>query len=139
MATSNNPGWIVDISPAAVEAVIMNGSVEQAVRRAAFKVKERVISGMAARTSTGTMRGSVFAVSSLGGTRLSREWRVEARAPHTMYQEAGTRAHGPVRARFLVFTPKGGSRPVFARWVRGVSAARFMQRAADQTTVADFM
>lgn len=66
-------------------------------------------------------------------------WQVRGTAPHTKFQEFGTRAHGPVRARFLRFKPKGAAGYVFAKWVRGVTAGRFMRRALDSTSISDFV
>lgn len=55
-----------------------------------------------------------------------------------VFNEFGTRAHGPVRAKVLRFKPKGSSAYVFAKWVRGISAVRFMRNALKSLTVYDF-
>lgn len=59
-------------------------------------------------------------------------------APHVKFPEFGTRAHGPVRASRLRFTPKGSGRVVYAKWVRGVRPRRFMRRALDAIRPTDF-
>lgn len=56
-----------------------------------------------------------------------------------VYQEKGTRAHGPVSSPFLVFRPKGSGALVFTKWVRGVKAARYMEDAHKAIRVADFL
>lgn len=66
-------------------------------------------------------------------------WEVGSNQPYTIFQEKGTRAHGPVRARFLVFTPKGSNVTVFAKWVRGVTGAHFLRNAVNAATVQDFL
>lgn len=58
---------------------------------------------------------------------------------YARYQEHGTRAHGPVRAPYLVFRPKGSRKLVFAKRVRGVKAAHFMQKALLAVRAADFL
>lgn len=54
---------------------------------------------------------------------------VEALAPYSMYLEMGTRAHGPVRAKFLVF--EIGGKKIFTKHVRGIKAQHILQRAID--------
>lgn len=58
---------------------------------------------------------------------------------YAKFLEEGTRGHGPVRAKALRFKPKGSNKFVFAKWVRGIAAVRFMRRALDALTVYDFM
>lgn len=55
--------------------------------------------------------------------------RIDITAPHARYIDEGTRAHGPVRAKFLRWYVAG--RPVFAKWVRGISPRRFSKEASD--------
>lgn len=55
-----------------------------------------------------------------------------------IYQEKGTRAHGPVKAKVMVFRAKGGGPMVFAHRVRGIEAARYMQAAREALSVKDF-
>jgi len=57
--------------------------------------------------------------------------------PYAVYQEKGTGIYAgrgyiyPTRAPFLVFTPKGSSRVVFARRVRGTPPTHFLERALE--------
>ena len=86
---------------------------------------------------TGRLARSIYARQIRGGT--VSEWAVAAPVHYASYQERGTRAHGPRHAKFMVFTPKGSSQVVYAKWVRGVPATHFMQRAIDSIRVADFL
>jgi hypothetical protein len=56
---------------------------------------------------------------------------------YPLVQEAGSRGHGPVRAKMLAFTPKGSNQVVFAKYVRGVTAGRFMADAVRDTRASD--
>jgi hypothetical protein len=59
--------------------------------------------------------------------------------PYAIFQELGTRAHGPKRAPRMVFKPKGQQMFVFAKWVRGVEPAYFMTNALKSLSVKDFL
>jgi hypothetical protein len=54
---------------------------------------------------------------------------------YAIYQERGTGIYAgrgmiqPRRGKYLVFTPKGSSQPVFARQVRGVPAVHYLEKA----------
>lgn len=112
---------------------------ERAAYSAAQKARGYVISEIrsAGRIHTGKMIAGVQARKVASGP-LTRSFEVSSSAPYTMFQNAGTRAHGPRRAQFMVFTPKGGSGLVFAKWVRGVTAARFMEKGLARLRVSDF-
>jgi hypothetical protein len=58
--------------------------------------------------------------------------------PYPIVQEKGSKAHGPVKAKFLVFKPKGSSSFVFAKKVRGVRPGHFMRDAVRASKVSDF-
>lgn len=111
---------------------------DRAAYRTAQAVRGRALANIHAlgRIDTGAMiRGlQVRVISKVG---LVGAYQVYSSAPHTPYQEFGTRGHGPKIARFLVFQPKGSSRLVFAKRVRGVTAGHFMKRAMDATTTRD--
>ena len=64
---------------------------------------------------------------------------VGPRVGYAKFQDLGTRAHGPKRRKFMRFQPKGSSKWVFAKWVRGVTAAFFMSRAAFRLRPRDFV
>lgn len=99
---------------------------------ASRKVKENIT--RKDRIDTGAMRNRV-------GARKGREgwWMVQGGAPYTSYQEFGTRAHGPVRAKYLRFQPKGKNYFVFAKWVRGVKPGNFFRDAMRSLRVSDFL
>jgi hypothetical protein len=60
--------------------------------------------------------------------------RIVARAPYSLYVEAGTGIYGPTgrriypkRSKVLVFRPSGSARFVFAKSVRGQPGQHFMR------------
>lgn len=129
----------VAIDTAAVNALTgrtSTSAVNQAARIVAKRVRDNIVS--ANLIDTGFMRDNIDIEYQQGPARNPIA-RVHVRAPHAIYQEYGTRAHGPVRAQYLRFKPKGKSFYVFAKWVRGVPAQRFMQRAVDSLTAQDFI
>ncbi|MFJ8934025.1 HK97 gp10 family phage protein [Streptomyces sp. NPDC102364] len=84
----------------------------------------------------GPLRASITADVTVDEARGRVTGRVGSRLPYAIYQELGTGIYGPrgtpirpKRGRFLVFTPKGASRPVFARQVRGSRPQRYLTRA----------
>lgn len=91
------------------------------------------------RVDTGAMVDGIVTRESPTSTPLRRRWQVRSTAPYTRFQEFGTRAHGPVRAKALRFTPKGSNTVVFAKWVRGVTPGRFLRRALDSVAASDFI
>lgn len=111
--------------------------VDQAAYRGAQALRGRVLSNMRSRVSTGQMiSGTQVRLVSKAGGRA--RYTVSSSAPHTVFQEEGTRAHGPARANFMVFTPKGSGKVVFAKWVRGVTPGYFFRNAMRDAKVADF-
>lgn len=116
--------------------------VDGATYRAAQKVRGRAMSNIIrlGRIDTGGMiQGlQVRRTGAAPGATLTPYYEVTSTARHTGWQEDGTRAHGPRRAPFMVFTPKGSSVVVFAKWVRGVTPGYFMRDAMNAATPADF-
>lgn len=126
------------LDPARVDSVV-GGLAQDAVRNAA-NVAQGLASGIIrdeGRVDTGRMAEDIE-IGNVEGSALQPTITVTATAPYSAYQEYGTRAHGPVRAKFLVFTPKGSSKKVFAKWVRGVTGIHFMRRAAQLLKPSDF-
>lgn len=111
---------------------------DQATYKVAQATRGRALKNIraAGRVDTGRMQAGLQ-VRSAGKSGLRAAYTVSSSAPYTIFQEFGTRAHGPVRAPFMVFTPKGSGKVVFARWVRGVSPAYFMTRAFNDANIAD--
>lgn len=54
-------------------------------------------------------------------------------APYAGFLEDGTRAHGPVHAKFLVWTGRDG-KPIFAKWVRGIRPYKVWTRAINASS-----
>lgn len=89
------------------------------------------------RIDTGEMLENIEIESLENGPNVY-SFTVTAVAPHAWFNEVGTKAHGPKRAKVMRFTPKGGSGFVYAQWVRGISGIHFMERAVRSLTVDDF-
>lgn len=106
-------------------------SSRKAARRAGQRVRANIVSS--GRVHTGRMLKSVR-VEPAGKAR----WKVVNYVPYAKFQEFGTRAHGPVTAQFLRFKPKGATAFVFAKRVRGVTAARFFEKAMRSLTIKDW-
>ena len=87
--------------------------------------------------STAMYRG--MTVEEVTSAPLNAAFLVYTPVPYAIYQELGTRDHGPVRAKRLVFKPKGQQFFVFAKWVRGVTPAYFMTNALKSLTTKDFL
>lgn len=116
--------------------------------RGAQKVRGRYISNVrqSGRVDSGRMIAGtqVRRVNRGDGLRRTYEVASTARSARDGFnypaaQEHGTRAHGPVVASAMVFTPKGGGGVVFAQWVRGVTPGNFMLNAWRGCTVTDFL
>lgn len=111
-----------------------------AVERGAAKAEERYRANIRTtdRINTGEMVNSVQQRDVPGRSPMQPAIAVGTPVSYAKYQEFGTRAHGPVRAKYLKFKPKGSSSFVFAKWVRGVRPARFAQNALDMMRPTDF-
>lgn len=127
----------VNISRGKVVSVV-GPMANQAAYRAAQRTRGYVIAEIwaAGRVKTGAMiRG--MQVRRVGGSPLSPRYEVSGSAPHTGFQNDGTRAHGPRRAKVLAWQGPNGM--VYARWVRGVTGAHFMEKGLAKVRVADFL
>jgi hypothetical protein len=128
----------VTLNPGLV-ATVVGGQTKEACRNAANTAK-RLAEGnirSAGRIDTGEMIGGIV-VEDTTRKGMVAQFTVTSTAPHSMFQEAGTRAHGPRRAKMLAWTPKGGGPMIFAKWVRGVTALHFMENAAKALKPGDF-
>lgn len=113
----------------------LGARLEQAIRlragalgaRAAVRMETELRSAFQPHRDTGDTQASVR-VRPVGFTSTRIEYLAEATTPQGRYINDGTRAHGPVTARFLVFTPKGSNRKVFTTWVRGITADPWWDR-----------
>lgn len=106
--------------------------LDAAFMRAAGRVRDRARQNIdkLGRNRTGRMKQAMVA------ERKDGYYQVRAAVPYSGYQESGTRAHGPRRARVLAFQNKAGQQ-VFAKRVRGVTAGHFMRDAASSLTSGD--
>lgn len=120
--------------------VYVGSASEGAVKKAADAAQTRYTNNIRAAglVNTGELINSVTQAAVPGSSPMKPARAVGAAAKHAKYQEFGTRAHGPVRAKALRFKPKGSSTFVFAKWVRGVRPQRFAQRALDSIRPTDF-
>lgn len=129
----------ITIDQGAIQRVA--GQVSQrAAYRAASVTRDRARANFTrkGRTGTGKLNRSI-AVRDRGITRHGRTYAVGSNLHYAKYQEYGTRAHGPVRAKFLRFKPKGSSTFVFAKWVRGIKPAHALRDAYRALRVSDFL
>ncbi len=117
---------------------VVGPMADAAAYRAAQAMRGRAIANIrsSGRVDTGRMiAGLQVRVTTRSGLHVA--YQVYSSAPYTIYQEYGTRAHGPRTSQFMVFTPKGGGAAVFATWVRGVTPAYFMTRAFQAADASD--
>lgn len=123
---------------------ISENKVAQITKQAALKASKRTQGRIQrnirakGRVNSGRMVNSVTIERVLGRHPLNPTFEIGARTPYAAYQEEGTRPHGPVRAQRMVFTPKGSSRTVFAKWVRGIKGAHFVRDAVRLIKPSDF-
>ena len=114
-----------------------NMGAGRAAQRTSTRIRGNIVSS--GRVNTGAMLASTKARRDKRSNRIHPAYLVGPSKFYTKYQEFGTRAHGPVKAKALRFRPKGSGSFVYAKWVRGVTGAHFVQRALDDLTVADFL
>ena len=129
----------VNINKSQADAVVYAYS-KQAAERAAGAIQARARQNItsAGRVGNGQMLNGIITedrTRDAGRPTIA----VVSTAKHSRFQEEGTRAHGPVRAKALRFQIRGRGPVIFAKWVRGVKALRFMRRAAEATTLRDFL
>lgn len=109
------------------------GEIGRASARAAGAIRDRAKEN--APVDEGLLRNSI--VSELAEQTATRiVWRVGTNVEYAIYQELGT---GPIfarRAPYLVF--KVGGKWVRTYSTRGVPAVRYLTRAVEATTSADF-
>lgn len=84
----------------------------------------------------GRLRASITWELVVGGQQWPLVARVGTNVEYARYVHDGTGIYGPrgapirpVRAQWLVFTPRGSNSPVFARQVRGVRGRPFLTDA----------
>lgn len=130
----------VTLKPGGI-AKVVGPMADQAAYRAAQKLRGRAMSNIRrlGRVNTGNMLKSLQVRRLNPGPGTLARYSVSSTAFYARFQEEGTRAHGPVRAKFLRFKPKGSSTYVFAKWVRGVKPGYFMRDAARAAKAEDFL
>lgn len=120
---------------------VIGPQTNAATQRAAQKVQARAKANINAlgRVDTGRMRDSIRVRRATTSDPLSAAYTVGSAVPYAVYQEFGTRAHGPRTKPFMVFRVRGRGPLIFAKWVRGVTPGHFMRNAIRATKVADFV
>lgn len=113
---------------------------KQAALKASRRTQGRIQRNIRAkgRVNSGRMVNSVTIERVPGKHPLNPTFEIGARTPYAAYQEKGTRPHGPVKASRMVFTPKGSSQAVFAKWVKGITGAHFVRDALRLIKPSDF-
>ncbi|QNL30245.1 hypothetical protein SEA_CLEARASMUD_35 [Microbacterium phage ClearAsMud] len=119
---------------------IVGPIADRAAYRGAQKARGFIISEIraAGRVKTGRMIQGMQ-VRTIGSSDLIRRYEVSSSAPYTIFQNNGTRAHGPRTKQVMRFIPKGGSQFVFAKWVRGIVGAHFMEKGVARVRASDFV
>lgn len=122
-----------------MQAVVGNIS-KASVHRAGNRARERYQTNIrnAGLRDTGKLEGSVKMVDAPSGGLMRPRVAVGTPVSYAKYHEYGTRAHGPRRAKYLRFKPKGSAKFVFTKWVRGVRPQRFALNALAQMRPTDF-
>jgi hypothetical protein len=110
------------------------GPVGRAAARAAGRIRDRAKEN--ATVDTGLMRNSIIAGQVATASPRKIQWRIGTAVHYAIHQELGV---GPIfarRAPYLVF--KVGNRWVTTYQTKGVPAAKFLTRAINDVTSADF-
>ena len=136
MASSRVSTRLYRSALASIAGDLSRRAAQNAARETARRARVNVI--RAGRWDTGKLANSMTVEESPTSSPQRPRFRVRPNVPYAGFQEHGTRAHGPVRAPCMVFRPKGGGGLVFAKWVRGVTPARFMRQALDSIRTTDF-
>jgi hypothetical protein len=110
------------------------GGIGRAAARAAGGVRDRAKEGATVRT--GLMRNSIVAELQPSPSPYSILWRIGSDVFYAPYQELGTPPIHARRAPLLTF--KVGNQWVSTYSTRGVPAARFLTKAIETVTSADF-
>lgn len=121
---------------AKVAADVSDASAQRAARVARDRARSNI--ERKDRVATGAMKRSIRIWRRPTASERDR-YAVGTTLFYAVYQEEGTRAHGPVVAKFLRFTPKRSTKVVFAKWVRGVKPARFLRDAHRSLKASDFL
>jgi hypothetical protein len=130
----------VSINNAAVVRIVAP-IAERAAYTGAQTLRSRVQSNISSlgRVNTGLMKNSIQVRRASTSAQMKKAYTVASKAPYVAYQENGTRAHGPRRARRLVFQIRGRGPVIYAKWVRGVTPGRFFYRAMKSMRASDFV
>ena len=118
-----------------------SGDIGRGVAKAAGRVRDLAKENItqADLVDTGKLRNSIRSQKKPTSSRNMVVYEVGTELPYGIYHEEGTQ--GPIyprRAKRLYFVPKNGRSLVSARSVRGVPAVKYLQRALDRLTLADF-
>lgn len=113
---------------------------DRATYRAAQQLRSRAVANINSlgRVDTGLMKDSIRVRKAETSVLGAVAYTVGSKAPYTKFQEFGTRAHGPRRAKFMRFQIRGGGPWIFAKWVRGVTPGNFMKDAKNAVKISDF-
>jgi HK97 gp10 family phage protein len=116
------------------------GIADEAAARAAEATRRKAQANIkaAGRVHTGAMGGNMTVHKVSSSNNEARYKVTPGGTGYAKYQEFGTRAHGPVRAKRLVFQIRGKGPVIFAKWVRGVTAAHFMRDAVQAVKASDY-
>ena len=129
----------IRLDSGAINAVV-GGQVSEAVQQAAEVTRQRMVSRIRALglVDTGALAASIRTVP-VQRSALQPAVAIGSPLDYAAYLEHGTRGHGPSRAKVLRFKPKGSGKFVYARWVRGVRAYKFVESTLREVQVSDYL
>jgi len=132
-------GYHIKWNEAEFNRILEQQTVPQAVWRAVGKVRDRAKANIttSGRVDTGALRQSIVGRRLRGG-KGGVWYQVGSDLDYAIYQHEGTQ--GPIyprRAKVLRFTGSSGTY-VFAKQVRGIEGVKYLTRALESLTVADF-
>lgn len=132
------PGNVTLTLDAGAIARVTGDACEKSAYKAAQRVRGKAMANVrrSGRINTGKMMN--YTQVRLESSKDRVVYTVQSTVPYAVFQEYGTRAHGPVRARFLVFRIRGKGPLIFAKWVRGVTPGNFLRDAIRDTRASDF-
>jgi len=131
------PGFKFRLYPSATATI--SGIADDAAARAAEATRRVAQANIRAkdRINTGAMMNNMRVEKVDGG--LEPRYKITPGGDgYAKYQEFGTRAHGPKRAKVMAFKIRGKGPTIFAKWVRGVTAAHFMRDAIQAVKASDY-
>lgn len=119
---------------------VVGKDIHASAKRAANVWLGRARSNLSAagRMDTGKLYASLK-VTDITANPMVPEFLVGSDLEYAIYQEKGTNGARARPGGFLVFTPKGSSKLVFAKKVRGFAGAHYLENAVAAASISDYL